>query len=156
MTKSKQSLVNMDQLSLFDLLKAEKEERAVNAPGRFCVSARLMIAVRHDLKQAPKSRESLADEMSLLTGADITVSMINNWTAESHPHRIPAEYVPAFCEATGSHETLRILNETAGVYMVKGPDALRADMQKDVELKRDIEKKIRQKEALIKELEGAH
>lgn len=141
-------------MSLFDLLRAEKEERAASQPGRLCVSGRLMAAVRRAIKQAPKSRETLADEMSDLTGADITVAMINNWTAESHPHRIPAEYLPAFCTATGDHEALRILNETSGVFMVKGPDALRADVQKDLETKRDLDRRIRQKEALIKELEG--
>jgi len=43
---------------------------------------------------------------------------------------------------------------SAGVFTVRGPDALRAEMQKDVEIRKGIDKRIRQKEALIKVLEG--
>jgi hypothetical protein len=152
MTKTKQSSVT-GQMNLFDLLSQNKEERAAVQVGRLCVSARLLAAVKLALKQAPKSRETIADQMTELSGFDVTVCMINNWCADSHPHRMPAELLPALCSVTGCTEPIRLIAEASGLFTLDGPDALRADMQKDVELKRDIDKRIRQKEALIKALE---
>ena len=154
MTKAKQKIVtDTSQMSLFDLLSQNKAERDEVAPGRLCISARLMAAVRQAVKQAPKSRETLADEMAELTGADITVHMINSWCADSHPHRLPAEFVPALCAASGCTDPMRIMAEASGLFALPGPDALRADMQRDVERKKELDKQIRQKEALIKALE---
>lgn len=155
MTKTGKKIVtDPAQMTLFDLLSQTRAERDAVAPGRLCISARLMAAVRAAVKQAPKSRETLADEMAELTGADITVHMINSWCAESHPHRLPAEFLPALCAASGSTEPMQIMAEASGLFALPGPDALRADMQHDLEQKREIDKRIRQKEALIKALEG--
>ena len=156
MTKNIQKIVSENQqMSLFDLLSQDRTERAAVQSGRLCISARLLISVKNAVKQAPKSRETLADEMTDLAGTEITVNMINGWLAESHPHRLPAEYLPALCAATGSTLPLRILAEASGLFTLDGPDALRADMQKDMEKKREIDKQIRRKEALIKALEVA-
>ncbi|MBK5274585.1 MAG: hypothetical protein JJE30_05990 [Desulfuromonadales bacterium] len=155
MTKpSKKFVSDYSQMSLFDLLLVERDELSSKRPGRMCISAKLLASVKGAIKQAPKSRETLADEMAELSGTEITVHMLNSWCADSHPHRLPAEFIPALCIATGCTEPLRIMNEASGVFTVAGPDALRAEMQKDVEAKRKIEKGIRQKEALIKALEG--
>lgn len=155
MTKPLKRIVpDNNQMSLFDLLTAERDEMSSKQAGRLCISVKLMAAVKKAIKEAPKSRETLADEMTEMAGAEITVNMINSYCADSHPHRLPAEFIPALVAATGSTEPLRVMNEAAGVFTVAGPDALRAEMQKDVEAKRKIDKQIRQKEALIKALEG--
>ena len=155
MTKPIKKIVDdYKQMSLLDLLLAEQDELSSNRAGRMCISAKLLAAVKKGIKEAPKSRETLADEMTELSGAEITVHMINSWCADSHPHRLPAEFIPALVAATGNSEPLRIMTEATGIFTVAGPDALRAEMQKDVEAKRKIEKDIRQKEALIKALEG--
>ncbi|MDD2367637.1 MAG: hypothetical protein PHN84_15925 [Desulfuromonadaceae bacterium] len=152
MTKIKQSLVN-GQLSLFDLLAQERVERVATHPGRLCISARLLAAVKLAIKQAPKSRETLADDMSELAGTDVTIGMINNWTAESHPHRMPAELLPAFCAATGSTEPLRIMAEVAGLFTVQGPDALRAEIQKLDEEEKRVAAEKRKHKLLLQTLE---
>ncbi len=154
MTKVGKRIVSDDnQMSLFDLLSQERIERAKTTPGRLCISARLMAAVKLAIKQAPKSRETLCDEMADMVGAEITIHMVNSWCADSHPHRLPAEYLPALCAACGSTEPMRIMAEASGLFALPGPDALRADMQRDVEQKRELDKRIRQKEALIRALE---
>lgn len=154
MTKNTQKIVTDNrQLSLFDLLSQDKADRAASQAARLCVSGRLSMAVKAAVKQAPKSRETLADEMTELSGSEITVNMINGWLAESHPHRLPAEFLPALCAATGSTEPIRIVAEASGLFTLAGPDALRADMQKDLEKKRAIDQQIRRKGALIKALE---
>lgn len=155
MTKTRKRIVtDNNQLSLFEILSQERDERAAIQPGRLCISTRLTAAVKKAIKEAPKSRESVADEMSFLTGAEITVHMINSWVSESHPHRLPAEFLPALCEATNCDEPIRIMTEARGMFSLAGPDALRSELQKKVEAKREIEREIRQGEALIKALEG--
>jgi hypothetical protein len=61
MAKNKQSFVNDPaQLSLFDAIKREQEERTAKRPGRMCVTARLNAAVKNAIKNAAKSREQIA------------------------------------------------------------------------------------------------
>ncbi len=155
MTRRGKRIVNdPNQLSLLDLLQQDREERLAQAPGRLCVSARLQAAIRAAVKAAPKSRETIADEMAELTGSAISVHQINNWTAESHPHRMPAELVPAFCEATGSIEPLRVLAEAAGVFTLPGADALRAEVQKLDEQAKRIAAEKRKRLLFLQEMEA--
>lgn len=155
MTKAKQNLVtDSRQLSLFDLLKQEQEQRGTSRIGRLNISARIDAAIRTAIRNAPKSRETIAEDMTKLLGVEITDDKLYNWTAVSHPHRMPGEYYAAFCVATGDNELLRIQAEAAGLFTLKSPDALRADVMKDIEHKRELDKKIKAKEALIRALEG--
>lgn len=139
-------------MSLFDLLLAAREEQVAKAPGRLNISPRLALAARCAIKNAPKSRESIADEMSDLTGDHITVSMINNWTAESHPHRMPGEWIPAFCLATGDNSMIEIQAEAAGVFTLPGPDALRAEIQKLDEQAKALQKEKHKRMLFLKEM----
>lgn len=155
MTKAKQNLVtDTRQLSLFDLLLQERDQRGANHTGRLNISSRIDTAIRIAIRNAPKSRETIAEEMTGLSGEPVTCTMINNWTADSHPHEMPGRLYPAFCVATGDNELLRIQAEAAGLFTLKSPDALRADVMKDIEHKRELDKKIKAKEALIKALDG--
>ncbi len=153
MTKAKQNFVDERQLSLLELLKQEQAERAEQTPGRLCCSSRLRAAVAAAVKAAPKSRETLADEMSELTGQLVTIHNLNSWIAESHPHRLPAELLPALCRATGCDEPLRVLAETAGVFTLPGVDALRAEVQKLREDEQKISRERKRRELFLKELE---
>ncbi len=154
MTKAKGKIaIDSGQLSLLDLLKQEKEQRAEERPGHLCVASRLVGSVREAIKRASKSRETIADEMAHMTGQTVTVHMLNSWTAASHPHRIPAELLHALCRSCGTVEPVRILAEAAGVYTMPAPDALRAEVQKlrEEEAKLAVERKRR--EVFLRELE---
>ena len=153
MTKIKQSLVT-GQMNLFDLLSQEKEERTATAVGRLNISARLNTAVRHALKHAGKSREIVADVMTELLGYEVKVTTISNWVAESHSHHIPAEYLPAFCEATKNNEPMRILAEASGLFTLPGPDALRAEIQKLDEEEKRVAAEKRKHKLLLQSLES--
>jgi len=155
MTKARKKIVGpSNQLSLFDLLVQAQEERAATAPGRLNVSARMTQAARMAIRSAPKSREIIAEEMSELTGDTITVSMINNWTAESHPHRMPGEWIPAFCRVTGDNALIEIQAEATGVFTLPGPDALRAEIQKLDEQAKAIQTEKRKRMLFLKEMRG--
>lgn len=155
MTKRRESLVSdPNQMSLLELLQQVHEERSATQPGKHNISARFNASAREALRKAPKSRETIADEMTAMLGETITVTMINNWTAESHPHRMPAEVIHVFCIATGTSEPISILAEAAGVFTVNGPDALRADIRKEEEALKVQQRQIRKKVALLEALEA--
>ena len=62
---------------------------------------------------------------------DITKSMLDSWTAISkEEHRFPAIFVPAFCEAVGCHEPVKMLGQLLGMFVLPGPEALRAEIQR--------------------------
>lgn len=154
MTKTKQSLVNDPaQLNLFDAIRRDQEERTAQRPGRMSVTARLNTAVKAGIKSAPKSREQIADDMAKLAGCEVTAAMINNWTAESHPHRIPVDLLPAFCEAVGDFGPLLVLTDTAGIHTIEAPDKIRARLQKLEEQKQELDREKQKYAALLHELE---
>jgi hypothetical protein len=155
MTKTKTNLVtDPAQLSLFDTIKRDQDERTAQRPGRMCVTARLQSAIKAAIKAAPKSREQVADCMTELSGCEVTVSMLNNWTAPSHPHRLPCDLIVAFCEATGDHGPLLVLNDAAGVFTVEPPDVIRVRLQKLDEKKKELEKEEHKYAALLQQIEG--
>jgi hypothetical protein len=155
MTKNRKKIVTDNkQLSLLDLLIAEREERQETRPGRLNIVAQINAAIKKALKDVPKSRETVADEMSELTGERITADKIGNWLAESHPHEMPGRLYAAFCVATGDVELLRIQAEAAGIYTVKGPDALRAEIQKLDEEAKKINGEKKKRLLFLQELEG--
>lgn len=79
------------------------------------VRAALVEAIR----SCGKSREQLADEISKLTGTEVTVRRLNAFTAESREdYRFPSELARAFCEATGDYSLLQRLAELAGFRLI--------------------------------------
>jgi hypothetical protein len=77
------------------------------------------------------SRAQVAARMTDLLGEEITLSMLNNWTATSHPHEMPLSYLPAFIRATGGQRrTAELLSKHAGLFLLPGPEALRAEIQR--------------------------
>lgn len=152
MTKTKKNLVT--QLNLFDLLLQEKAEREQSRAGRLNITGQINAAIKRAIKNVSKSRETIADEMTDLTGERVTVGMINNWTADSHPHDMPGRFYSAFCVATGDIELIRIQAEAAGVFTLPGPDALRAEIQKLDEQTRELQAEKRKRQMFLQELEG--
>jgi hypothetical protein len=155
MTKSKKNIVaHKDQLSLFDLLRQEQSERQSCRSGRLNLTAQINSAIKNAIRNAPKSRETIADEMTEYTGERITVQMINNWTADSHPHDMPGRFYAAFCVATGDNELVRIQAEAVGVFTLPGPDALRAEIQKLDEQTKELQAEKKKRQMFLQELEG--
>lgn len=152
--KQKKSVTDPGQMNLFDLLKQEQAARLETAPGRLCISAKLQTAVKQAVKQAPMSRETLADTMTEQSGRRVTLSMINNWLAESHPHDIPAELIPALCSASGCNAPLQVQNDAVGIFTLPGADALRAEIQKLDEEVHELQAEKRKRLLFLAEMEG--
>ncbi len=143
------------QLSLFDVL-SQVSERQNDYPeeGELDVSRKLRLALKRAIEQSGLSRPQIAGEMSHLLGCEVTKTTIDTWTAESKTgHRIPAEYVPAFCRVTQDSEPFRLLAETCGVFAMPGPEALRAEIQKFDEQERKARAEKRKRIKYLEDME---
>ena len=155
MTKKKKTF-DSHQVSLFDLIKNFQDEPHSRKPvGSFNIDRSFREAVSEALRRTPLSRYQIAARMSELTDTDITKTMLDSWTAESKvQNRFPAVFLPAFCEAAGCHEPLKMLGSLIGVFVLPGPEALRAEIQRIEEeiLRKQAEK--RKRMLFLKEMEG--
>ena len=144
------------QMSLLDLLVQAHESLGGSKPeeGSCNVQQRLRATVCMAIKQSPLSRWEIAGRMSYLLGCEISKYMLDAWTAESKDgHRMPAEFVPAFCRVTDDLAPLSVLSEAAGLFALPGPDALRSEIRRlDEEAKRIREEK-KKRELFLKEME---
>lgn len=138
MPKSK-SKIDDKQMSIFEYLQIlSAQSLPKNSPdeGQYRVIDSLRASLRAAIKGRPLSRHQIAGEMSHLVGESITKEMIDSWTRESdeingRPGRhVPAEYLPAFCKAVGCNEPLVILGRMTGLFVLPGPEALRAEIQR--------------------------
>jgi len=155
MAKMKKS-IDTNQLSLFETLKFLQEREAIpKASGSMDIDRQFREAISEALKNCPLSRWQVAARMSELTGQEITKAMLDSWTAESKEnHRFPAIFLPAFCEAVGCSEPMKILGRPVGVFVLPGPEALRAEIRR---LEEEIGKKQQEKKKrliFLKEMEG--
>jgi len=155
MTKKRKRIDNR-QIYLFDIIKNFQEEMPAPKPvGSMNIDRAFREAISEGLK-GPLGRYQIAVRMSELTDTDITKTMLDSWTAESKvQNRFPAVFLPAFCEAAGSTEPLRMLGQLIGVFVLPGPEALRAEIQRiDEEITRKQAEK-RRRLVFLKEMEGA-
>jgi hypothetical protein len=155
MTKKKKRIDN--QLSLFEVIQNFQNDKPAPKPvGSFNIDRAFREAISEALRWSPLSRYQVAARMSELTDTDITKTMLDSWTAESKvQNRFPAVFLSAFCEAVGTMNPLRLLGQPIGAFVLPGPEALRAEIQR-------IEEEITRKQAekrrrltFLKEMEGS-
>ena len=161
MSKSK-SKTDKAQLSIFDYLKQLSEQNPSSPSpneGQYRIVEQLRASVRAAIKECPLSRHQIAGEMSHLLGETITKEQIDSWTrwsdeANGHPRRyIPAENLPAFCQVTGSSEPLVIMGRLVGLFVLPGPEALRAEIQKLDEQIKSAQGRKKKRMMFLKEME---
>lgn len=143
------------QLSIFDLLK-DLSETGIPTEGQFKIIDQLRAALRTAIKECTLSRYQIAGEMSVLLDHSVTKEMLDSWTRESdemngRPGRhIPAEYLPAFCRVTGNNDSLIVMGRKVGLFVLPGPEALRAEIQKlDEQIKKVRDRKKRRMMFLV-------
>jgi hypothetical protein len=151
MPKSSQKIDG--QYSLFELI-ATHQHSPDPGPGGLNIQHHFQGIITQCIKKCPLSRWQIAGKMSELLNQEITKYMLDTWTAESKEyHRFPAEYLPAFCAAVGSFEPLRLLAEKANVFVVPGPEALRAEIRRlEEEIKR-LQKEKQKRQVFLREVE---
>jgi len=140
---------NPNQLSFLDFLK---ELRPKNTEfSSLNVDLRLREAVGQAIKESPLSRYQIAAQMSELLGTEISKTMIDSWTAESREgvNRFPACYLPAFCHVVGSIETMKILADLIGCFVIQGEEALLIRLSKIGSEKEKINKEEKAIKAIL-------
>ncbi|MCK4528635.1 hypothetical protein KAW18_14795, partial [candidate division WOR-3 bacterium] len=161
MSKSKVK-IDDKQMSIFEYLQslsAQSPLKTSPEEGQYKVIDPLRASLRAAIKDCPLSRPQIAGEMSHLAGESITKEMINSWTRESdeingRPGRhVPAEYLPAFCKAVGCNEPLVILGKIVGLFVLPGPEALRAEIQKINEQIKNAQANKRKRMLFLQEME---
>mgnify|MGYP001474764522 CR=1 FL=1 len=81
-------------------------------------------ALKAALARCGLAREVVADELSRLTGENISIHTINNWIAPAKAERsIPLEYAAALAVITGDVGFLRVALEAAGILVLTAEQA---------------------------------
>lgn len=142
---------NEKQLSLLDYFKTRHQDDDIS----FDLPAKFKNSLSEAIKKSPLSALRIADEMSRLSGRNITESMIRSWTAPNKSHQIPVVLLGLFCKITGSSYPLRVISHTAELYIMESPDALRSEKAKNQEMIRDLQAENRQIDAINRKLEGS-
>lgn len=146
MTKNKKRFaVPENQVSLFDLLSQKIDTPAtIPREGSCNIHEKIRQAITDALKNCTKSRWQIAGDMSHLVGEEISIHQLNAWAAESKSHKLPSDYVAAFCRATENYELLTIQAAAAGMFILPGSEALRAEVQRfDEQSRRALSEKKR-------------
>jgi len=140
------------QYSLLELI-SRLNTPADSAPGSLNVQYQLQGIISECIKRCTLSRWEIAGRMSALVNQEISKYMLDTYTAESKDyHRFPAEFLPAFCRAVGSYEPLRFLAEKAGVFVLPGQEALRAEIKKIEEDIRKLQKQRQKRLTFLEEI----
>ncbi|MDP3871263.1 MAG: hypothetical protein Q8Q80_01250 [Methyloversatilis sp.] len=114
-------------------------------PGALAFSAVLRGLLSEAIKASPLSREEIAARMSVLTGQEITLHMINAWTAESREGwRFPLEFAPAFEVATETHSITAWLADVRGGKLLVGRDAINAELGRLERMRDEAARRIKQ------------
>lgn len=80
----------------------------------------ILRAVKKAITKAMKrtSRDELAGYLTRAAGKEVTVDMINAWTAESKGHVPPPQYIVYICQFTGDTGPLRAMVEPLGIELI--------------------------------------
>lgn len=105
------------------------EELEGPEPGSMALEAELKASLSEGIRKSGLSRYEIAGRISELIGWDLTKSMLDAYTAESHDaHRVPAEIVPAFCVVTGYWRPLHLLAEEGEGRFLESEHAVYAEI----------------------------
>lgn len=161
MSNDNKKIDNHSQLNLFEqILKFQKKNNKLF--GTLNISNEVRQIVTNDIRVCILSRIEICKEMNQYLNRDhihldieITVNMLNSWTAESHDqHRFPLEFAPAFCKAVNSYKLIQFLAEILGLFLLPGEEALRSEIQKLDESIKEFTKEKEKRLYFLSEIEN--
>lgn len=110
--------------------------------------------VTDGIKKSHKSREQIAEDMSLLTGQKITPRMLNAFTAEAmERHRFPVCWARAFCIAVNDWLLLRFVASRAGFELIDARERQMLEIGRAYLSRKKIEARLGELERQIGEAE---
>jgi hypothetical protein len=98
-------------------------------PGSLACGDLVCEALSEAIRASGRPRAEIADHMSRLTGASVTVPILNALTATSHArHRMPLEWSAAFECATDTYRLSTLLAGQRGALLLHGEEARDAEL----------------------------
>lgn len=134
-------------LDLFDV-----PTPAPSTPGAMNYAREIAAVMSQALKDCAHDRVDVAARMTRLTGKEVSLAMLNAYTAESREtHNISMEKAIAFDAATDGFALLKFYAAKRGCKVMVGKDALLAELGRIDQEKADL---ARQEKAIKHYLEG--
>ena len=113
--------------------------------GSLKLDRELCAAMAAAIKECPLSRAEIAARMSDLTGDPVSEHMLNKWTStSSEGWRFPAEYLPAFEEATASDLVLELIARKRGRLVMSPKEGRDAEIGRTQREIRAMQKRLRE------------
>lgn len=121
-------------LDLFDI-----PQPAPAQPGGMDYRSAIAHAMSDALKACPHDRYEVAAHMSRLTGAEVSIHMLNAYTAESREtHTITLERAIAFDAATEGYALLKFYADKRGCRVIVGKEALLTELGRIEQQRADL------------------
>lgn len=137
---------------LFSLDLFDVPSPAPQTPGSMNYSREMAAVMSQALKDCPCDRVEVAARMTRLLGKEVSLSMLNAYTAESREtHNISLEKAIAFDAATEGFALLHLYAEKLGCRAMVGKETLLAELGRIDQMKADL---VRQEKAIKQYLEG--
>lgn len=161
MTKTQKNMVNNKpksrQLTLFDEIAVinAQIEKMKDQPqtGSVNIQAELKEAIAKAMAESGLSRFEIAGKMSDLLAQDVSKYQLDSWVAESKDgHRMPAEFLAAFCMVT-TWNPLELICKKLGLFIMPGYDALRSEIQLFEERIKDLQREKNKRKVFLEEME---
>lgn len=112
---------------------------APQTPGSMNYSCEIAHVMSEALKACPDDRYEVAARMSRLLGSEVSVNMLNAYTAESREtHNITLERAIAFDAATEGYALLKFFADKRGCRVLVGKEALLAELGEIGRLKQEL------------------
>lgn len=110
-----------------------------NTPGSYALAREIAHTMSEALKRCAYDRYEVAARMGRLLGSDVSVHMLNAYTAESREdHNISLERAMAFDAATEGYALLNFFAEKRGCRIAIGKDALLAELGAIEQMKAEL------------------
>ncbi len=127
-------------------------QAAPESPGSMALSREIAHVMSASLKVCPHDRIEVAARMTRMLGREVSLTMLNAYTAESaEKHTISLERAIAFDAATDGYGLLEFFAKQRGCSLNVGKAALLAELGRFEQMKAEIAK---QERAIKKFLEG--
>lgn len=112
---------------------------APQTPGSMNYSCEIAHVMSDALKACPYDRYEVAARMSRLLGSEVSVNMLNAYTAESREtHNITLERAIAFDAATEGYALLKFMADKRGCRVLVGKEALLAELGEIGRIKQEL------------------
>ncbi|MAO57110.1 MAG: hypothetical protein CMM61_15645 [Rhodospirillaceae bacterium] len=120
-------MTTTDQLDLFAMWEGVTAdeitipEKPAATPGAFEFDLAIRKGLNRAIKASPFSRGQIAEQLTSLTGKDITENMLNTYTGKGRPNQLPANLLPALTMVLGPG-LMDEIAQAAGCKLVEGND----------------------------------